>query len=156
MLFGGILAGMFSAPPAHAAVSDEYDKIRTHGIIFANVCDGSAYNSPCDCRDDGDCSVQDIMQVIANISYFILAISGTLTFVAFVYGGVLWVAAAGNGDMIKKGQSALTSAVVGLAIIFGAYVFITLLIGILRTGEVPTGTLEDTIEGSADQVIDTQ
>lgn len=153
-----VLGTLFIAQPAHAqtSISTQYDDILEQGIIFAGIC--SSASAECACRDTGDCTLQDGLQVLINVSVFILGISGTVLLLMFVYGGMVWMLAAGRSDWIDKGKKTLVGALVGLAIIFGAYVAINVIISVLKTGEIPEAgqNIEDTIGDGADGVIETE
>lgn len=123
-------------------IAAQYRDIQNQGIIFAGIC--ADVDADCPCRDRGDCELSDILQVIVNISVFILGISGSILLLVIFYGGFLWITAHGNTQMIETGKKSLIGGVIGIAIIFGAYATITLLIGVLKTGEIPDSN--DTIE----------
>ncbi|HCC83445.1 TPA: hypothetical protein DEP96_01190 [Candidatus Uhrbacteria bacterium] len=146
-------------PPAKAiTIASEYTEITQLGLIFANICPSARPDSgadPCPCRGQGLCTVDNILQVIVNVSYLILALSGSAALIALVYGGLEWVISAGNPERVKRGKDALSGAVIGLAIVFGAYVFINLLISVLNSGNIPTSNLETTIGNGANQTITT-
>ena len=136
-------------------VGEQYDDIGRQGLIFAGIC--TSPSTPCECRDQGRCELEDILQVIVNLSVFILGITGSLVLIMFIYGGFMWLTAAGAQERVRKGRDILLGAVVGLVIIFGSYAAITLLVSVLKTGNVPESgeNLEDVIGGNADTVIDT-
>ena len=54
----------------------------------------------------------------------ILGIVGSLALVMFVYGGILWMTAAGNDQRVTKGKETLLWAVIGLILIFSSYAII--------------------------------
>lgn len=103
-----------------------YEVIKRDGITFAYVSD--------DCINDGNCTLNDIMQVFVNISNFIIGISGSLVLIVTVYGGFLWLTSQGNSEQIAKGVTAMRGSLIGLLIIFGAFTAINLLTGALRDG----------------------
>lgn len=144
---------LFSAPIARADdISTDYADIQDQGLIFANICDSSS--ADCACRDEGECTLEDILQVIVNIGSFILAISGSIILLVFTYGGFLWITAHGESKWVDKGKEAMVGAIIGLFIILGAYAGVNLMIGILKNGEAPTTNLEDTVGGTT--VIETR
>lgn len=61
-------------------------------------------------------------QRIVVILSFILGLLGTIFLLLIVYGGFLWMTARGNEEHIKKAQAILRDAVIGLLVIFAAYV----------------------------------
>lgn len=139
-----------TAPPT---IGEQFQSIQDQGLIFANICESRL--ATCECRDLGQCSLNDILQVAVNIMIFILGISGTAVLLMFVYGGFLWLTSSGRPEAITNGKNTMIGAVVGLIIIFGSYAAITLLIGVLRTGSIPTGDIEDVVGGDSQGVIDT-
>lgn len=170
-LAGGVIAlSFFFVMPkvtfAQTSVDTGYTDIMRQGIIFAGICtyDPNGVNEepnyPCPCRDSGDCELSDMLQIFVNISIFILGISGSIVLLVFVYGGFLWITAAGNEKKIDQGKDAMTKAVIGLAIIFGAYAIINFLVASLagvKPGDTLEGTIEDITneESGASQIIET-
>lgn len=148
-----------SSAQAAVSINDEYTEILQKGIIFANICESPRPDTgadTCQCRGQGKCSLEDVVQVFVNVSFFILAISGSAALIAFVYGGLEWITSAGMPERVKRGKAALTGAVIGLGIVFGAYAFINLVVSVLKTGNPATQPLEDTIGDGAGNIIDTQ
>lgn len=69
-----------------------------------------------------------------NINYLIgraingvLGITGSLALAMFIYGGFMWMVAAGNQQRVQKGKDILVWAVIGLVIIFSAYAMVRFL-----------------------------
>ncbi|NBS68191.1 hypothetical protein EBT31_04660 [bacterium] len=158
------------AAPQDQSFTDGYRDIMEQGIIFANICPDPAPESGegdgCQCRAQGICSLAELVQIAVNIIILILGISGTVALLMFIYGGWNWVFAQGRPEYIQTGKDTMKHAIIGLAIIFGAYAMINFLIAVIG-GVDPAATLEETImdikakEGSdtyqinAGQVIDT-
>ena len=42
----------------------------------------------------------------------------------FIYGGIYWITSQGNPEKVKKGMGIFVSAVIGLFIVFGAYMLV--------------------------------
>lgn len=76
------------------------------------------------CKSNGDCSVNDFLQIGIGISELILGVVGSLALLAFIYGGVLWLISGGSSDKIAKGKQAIIGAVIGLVIVFFSYTII--------------------------------
>ena len=84
----------------------------------------------------------NMFEIFGNIVATAMGVLGSLTLLVFIYGGFLWLIAAGNAETVKKGTQTMMWAVVGLFIIFGAYGIITLVfsaIGAKDTGYNPWG-----------------
>lgn len=64
--------------------------------------------------------------VIGRIIQAILGIVGSLALVMFVYGGFVWMMAAGNNEAIQKGKNVLVWATVGLIVIFSSYALVNM------------------------------
>ncbi len=145
IITGGLtLLPAFSfAGEAATTVNTQYDDIQSQGVIFANICSGK--DAACACRDTGSCTLDDILQVVVNVGTLILAISGSIFVLIMVYGGMTWILSQGKADMVTKGKGAMVAAFIGLAIIFGSYVAITLVISVLRQGSLPAGNLETVV-----------
>jgi len=59
--------------------------------------------------------------LIGRVIKAVLGISGSLALAVFVWGGFMWLTSGGSPDKIEKGKKMLVWAVMGLALIFGAY-----------------------------------
>jgi len=79
----------------------------------------------------------DINIVIGRIIQIILGLSGTAALVMFVWGGFLWLISAGEQKRIDAGKKTITWAVIGLLVIFTAYIAVEFLITAL-TGSTTT------------------
>lgn len=65
--------------------------------------------------------VNSIDDVLSNIVMVFLGIIGGVALFVLVYGGTLMLISGGNPEKVKKGQSAMSWAVIGLLLIFGSY-----------------------------------
>ncbi|MBU4453028.1 hypothetical protein L6260_01845 [Candidatus Parcubacteria bacterium] len=151
-----ISASMFFAiSPAKAlTIEEQYQNIREQGIIFSGIC-ANSYD-PCACRDTGDCQLSDLLQLLVNISSFILAISGSAIMLIIVYVGMKWILSPIDAKMVSEGKDAIIGGVIGLAIILGAYATINVIVSVLKTGDIPTTNLETTVGDGANSIIETQ
>ncbi len=59
--------------------------------------------------------------VAGDIIKFFISILGVFFVILMVYGGYLWMNARGNEQQVEKAKTLITSAVIGLIIILGAY-----------------------------------
>ncbi len=71
----------------------------------ANIANGPA--------DPGEIAARIISQVLGFI--------GILFLILMIWGGLLWMTAAGNDEQIKKATSVITAALIGLVIVLSAY-----------------------------------
>jgi len=59
--------------------------------------------------------------VVISIIRVILSLIGTLILALNIYGGFLWMTAAGNDEQITKAKTTIRNATIGLVIILSAY-----------------------------------
>jgi len=64
---------------------------------------------------------QDPRSIVAQVIKIVLGLLGTIFFALTLYAGYLWMTAAGNEDQVGKAKTLLSQAVIGLAILLGAY-----------------------------------
>ena len=64
-----------------------------------------------------------IESAINNIGYIMVTLAASVALAIMVYGGFLWLTAAGNQEQISKAQKVLSGGVIGLLIIYGAKSF---------------------------------
>ncbi|MEK7183652.1 MAG: pilin [Patescibacteria group bacterium] len=127
------------------------------GLIFINICatgpapEGTTGTPQCPCRDSGNCTLDDVLQVFVNITILILGIIGSVILLMFVYGGFLWVTSQGDAKRIENGKNTITHAVIGFAIVLLSYSLITFLIASLagdQVGSEDSDTLEEVIDNA--------
>ena len=93
-----------------------------------------------ECLDEGNCSLEDIKQVIENAGNFILYIVGSLVFLMYVLGGMCYLFSRGDPAWMTKAKNFFKFSTIGLAIVLAAYAGVRTLAAILRTGELPDST----------------
>jgi len=62
--------------------------------------------------------------LIGDIIKAVLGVTGAVALLMFVYGGIMWMTSGGSAERIKKAQSTMVWAVLGLAVIFISYTVI--------------------------------
>ena len=66
-------------------------------------------------------NTNNIQTLIGTIIKAVLGVVGSLALVMFIYGGLLWMTAAGNEERITKAKQILIAALIGLIIIIMAW-----------------------------------
>ncbi len=66
----------------------------------------------------GERSIEEMVGIIINIA---LGFIGIIMVILFIYGGFLWMTAAGDDKKVSKAKDILTAAVIGLIIVLAAY-----------------------------------
>lgn len=66
-------------------------------------------------------------QFIGNIIKSLLGFAGTLTVIMMVYGGLLWMTAAGNDKAVTQAKKIIFWTAVGLVLIFSSYAILKFL-----------------------------
>lgn len=77
----------------------------------------------------GDYNLNDIREYAIYLIKLILGLVGSLSLLAFVYGGVSFLISAGNPDKVKDGINAIKAAVIGLLITFASVLIINVFFG---------------------------
>lgn len=72
-------------------------------------------------------STDDPRVFIGQIIKAILGASGSIALLMFVYGGLVYLTAQGESERIQRAKNTLVWAIMGLAVIFGSYAFLTYL-----------------------------
>lgn len=79
-----------------------------------------------------------VLQLI-RIAEFLLGIAGSIALVMFVYGGFVYLTAFGKSEQAKKGQQVLIAAVIGLVIVFSAFLIVDFVVKGLGVSSYFTG-----------------
>lgn len=106
----------------------------------------------CECTESGasrkyndqncsTCGLEQMVELAVNVAKIILGISGSITLLFLIYGGILWVFSGGTTTMVDKGRKTIVAAVIGLAIVFGSWIIINFIIAAL-TGESYVGEVQ--------------
>lgn len=64
---------------------------------------------------------QDVRVTIARIINVFMGLLGIIAVVIILYGGFIWMTAAGNEERVDKARKMIVAGVIGLAIILSAY-----------------------------------
>lgn len=78
--------------------------------------------------DEGECrSVSIYIFLALNIVNYLFGIIGALALLFFIYGGFTMILSRGNAEQTKKGIEIITAAIIGLIVVFGAYMLVRFL-----------------------------
>jgi hypothetical protein len=107
---------------------------------FANAAGlvpcGQSINDPNTSWDDTEsCKFCHIFVLFDTIYGFVLKMVGVIATVMFVIGGFYILIAGGRPEMLGKGKKILFAAVIGLVIIFGAWVIINTVFSAIGVSE---------------------
>ena len=115
-------------------------KIKAYVILFFLVAPFfvSGQNGLVPCGTEGNpCQLCHLFELFANLVEFILiTVVPPLAALFFVYGGILFYTAMGDPTRIKKARSVLVSVLIGIAIVYGAHFFISMLLDALGVADV--------------------
>lgn len=76
-------------------------------------------------------------QLVGSFIAAALGLLGVVLVVLVVYAGFIWMTAQGNDEKIKKAKGMITSAVIGMIIIFAAYAITNFVVDALSTSIAP-------------------
>ncbi|KKW32635.1 MAG: hypothetical protein UY76_C0021G0006 [Candidatus Uhrbacteria bacterium GW2011_GWA2_52_8d] len=78
----------------------------------------------------------DIRTVIGRLIQAILGITGAVALLMFIYGGFLWLISAGESKKVEKGKDVMKWAILGIAVIVGAYTIVSTIVTALESGTI--------------------
>ena len=81
----------------------------------------------CPANYSGNCgnyTIDDFVVLAVTIAKWILGIVGAVALLFLVYGGFTLILSGGNEDRVRQGKEILTGAIIGLVIVFTAYLII--------------------------------
>ena len=77
---------------------------------------------------EGECrSVSIFVTLLIDIANYLFTIVGALALLFFIYGGFTLILSRGATEQVKKGKDIMVAAVIGLIIVFGAYMLVRFL-----------------------------
>lgn len=74
----------------------------------------------------------DLKNVVVNIISWVLGLLALVAVVFIIYGGFVWMTAAGNEERIEKAKKIISSAVTGLVIVLLAWAIVIFVAGTTR------------------------
>lgn len=66
--------------------------------------------------------------LIARVITYVLGLVGSLALLMFIYGGIIWMTSSGAQEKVKKGKDIIVWSVIGLVVIFMAYIAVRFII----------------------------
>lgn len=124
--------GLFVIFASYMIVNFIIEKVTTVGFIPSAHAAGTNLENPLMING---VPVKDVPTLMGLIIKATLGLTGSVALLFFIYGGFLWLTAAGNPDKIKKGRGTLVWAAIGLAFIFLSYIIANFIIQAL-TGQL--------------------
>lgn len=129
-----ILVMLFScfsfAFPVYAEPATLKDAFKTDADGNEDPLDSAASTAGYD-TDDANTKFNTIISTIIKT---ILSMLGIIFLVLMMYGGFLWMTARGNESQVEKAKNLITSAMIGLGIVVGAYVITVFIISKISVG----------------------
>jgi len=90
-------------------------------VVFAQK---SIWEGLEECQEQGNCQLNDFLQLGVNLAKIILRYTGVIALVLFIIGGIMWITSGGAPERIQRGKKIITGAIIGIFIIFFATVVI--------------------------------
>lgn len=91
---------------------------------------GTSFGFPCPLGG----GAEKLPQIFGRVIRWVLGLVGALFFAMFIYGGFMYIVAGENAKNAETGQKTLINAVIGLAIVIGAYMLVEWIVGIFSAG----------------------
>lgn len=116
-----LLVGFFVLIPK---ISLAVEPIMTQ--VAEKDCSASTVNcatSPDD-KCCGNFTLNDFIVIAVAVSKWILGITGSLALLMFIYGGVMFLISSGSSEKVTQAKQIIIGAVIGLIIVFAAYIII--------------------------------
>ncbi len=89
------------------------------------------------CGNSGNCTLEDMMVVVANVGNWVLGIIGAVVLLMYTIGGIYMLSSGGNPGRVQTGKDYIKISTMGLIIVFVGYLGITTMSNVLTTS---TGT----------------
>jgi hypothetical protein len=96
------------------------------GLLPDTEGDQPAATAAATCKSSncGNYTLNEMVSVAVKVANLILSVVGSLSLLAFVAGGLMWMLSAGNPEWVTRGKQTIIGAVIGLAIVFTSYTII--------------------------------
>lgn len=94
--------------------------------------------------------VTNIAQIVGRVLKQATTVIGSLAFLAFLFGGFMWMTSEGSSDKVKTGLNTMVFAAVGMFVIFGSYAILNTILnslGLQQSSDVLQGNSVDSTAG---------
>ncbi len=71
----------------------------------------------------------DLRTTVTNIINWVLGLLGIIAVIMILYGGFIWLTAAGNEENVTKAKNILSAAIIGLVIVLLAWAIVNYVLG---------------------------
>ncbi len=129
------------AETAGTGDGNNFSSTTSNGEVCGSVCQWikATYTKPDNydgpipkCAFSGTCrNTNDLVQVLIEQGKMIFGLIGMVALAAFVYGGFLMVFSFGASDRVQQGKDVMVAAVIGIVIVFTAYLLINFILNAL-------------------------
>lgn len=126
-----LLIGLLVGTTAQAAgLSDLASLFETRGdeLSFAEYEPGGSFELAEEGYAEALTTTGDVKDFVITVVNFLLGFLGLLAVIIVIYGGILYVTAAGEDEKTQKGKKAITYAAIGLLIVMGSFAFVNTII----------------------------
>lgn len=113
-----ILMILFSSLPVLAASS------LVNGGEACSCEKGATRTAECTKYCTGDYSLNDIVKVGVKATDILLALSGSVALLFFIYGGITFLISGGSSEKVSKGKQIIINSIIGLIIVFTSFMII--------------------------------
>ncbi len=77
---------------------------------------------------EGECrSISIFVILLLNVANYLFSIVGALALLFFIYGGFTLILSQGNSEQTSKGKDIIVAAIIGLVVVFSAYMLVRFL-----------------------------
>jgi len=79
-------------------------------------------------------NLQDVSVIYFKVIILFVWVLGVIAFIAFIYGGILYMTAGGEAEKAEKGKKVLIGSIIGMIIIMLSYAIYNTFIGVVAGG----------------------
>jgi uncharacterized membrane protein len=100
-------------------------------VAAASVPNSGFTLVPCGGANQQPCTFDDLLRTVVRIINYLLAVAGMVAAYYIVMAGWNMMSALGNPEKITAAKQGLTNAVIGFVLVFLAFAFVNLALGIM-------------------------
>ena len=84
----------------------------------------SALANPTPVQEGSAFDLQRLVDIANSVAKFLIVVSVIIAVIMIIWGGILWMFARGNEDMLKKAKSTVLNGIIGAAIVLAVGVIL--------------------------------
>jgi len=126
-----VISNLIFVVPSSFAEEKQGSNVQGRNVQGSKVSGGGADKVALENPLTNTADKLELPDLFGRLVLFMLGLVGSLSLIAFIAGGMMWLSSGGNMEQVNKGKNIFMYAAIGLAVVFGSYAILKFVFGAL-------------------------